>query len=251
MTSERNERVDAGMVKSMNTVKARVWSITINNPTTDDLQQWEAMKGLTWVREQKGQMEQGESGTPHLQAMLRTENVRMSQVKRALPRAHIEPARNADALARYVQKDETRTGRIPTTKVATAQDLQRMLHYLTLCDLYHNDNSRLSHEPIKREDYERRLRYACNHCRVVGQKVGMDVSYEDMMIQKAVDLLITQGYYGIEFVLQNPVVRRGFKEHFIPILIREHGRSYHEETSNGEAIDDQTQTTPAYSIDEA
>lgn len=60
-----------------------------------------------------GQEEIGENGTPHLQLMVKTPQVRFPQVKRVFPRAHIEPARNVTALRQYVEKEETRVGGLP------------------------------------------------------------------------------------------------------------------------------------------
>lgn len=90
----------------MSTVRASWWSVTINNPTELDRQTVHG-PAPRWVRIIKGQDEIGESGTLHLQMALNTAQVRMSQVKQWLPRAHIEAARNANALANYVSKDKT------------------------------------------------------------------------------------------------------------------------------------------------
>jgi len=95
------------------TVKATCWSITINNPTDDDMRI--DMPG--WKLE--GQFEVGKEGTRHFQGMLKTPHVRFSAVKKLLPRAHIEVAKNPQALQKYVHKDESRVdvytpGDIPT-----------------------------------------------------------------------------------------------------------------------------------------
>jgi len=90
------------------TTRASCWSITINNPTPDDLLCTTVGWNLT------GQHEVGEEGTPHFQGMLKTPQVRFSAVKRAFPRAHIEVARDEQALNKYVHKEETRVGMLPT-----------------------------------------------------------------------------------------------------------------------------------------
>lgn len=62
-----------------------------------------------------GQLEKGENGTPHYQLILKTPQVRFSAVKKAFPRAHIEVARNVQALEQYVKKDETRVSALASS----------------------------------------------------------------------------------------------------------------------------------------
>lgn len=90
----------------METVRGSWWLITINNPTELDRQTF-SNPPPRWLRMAKGQDEIGENGTLHIQAALNTQQVRMSQIKQWLPRAHIELARNAAAVANYVSKDRT------------------------------------------------------------------------------------------------------------------------------------------------
>lgn len=90
----------------MDTVRGSWWLVTINNPTELDRQTF-TNPPPRWLRLAKGQDEIGENGTLHIQAALNTQQVRMSQVKQWLPRAHIELARNANAVANYVSKDRT------------------------------------------------------------------------------------------------------------------------------------------------
>lgn len=100
----------------MSTARATSWSITINNPTKADeecIQLARQKSGWSVI----GQLEKGENGTPHYQLMLKTPQVRFSAIKKAFPRAHIEIARNADALETYVQKDETRIGEIESNEM--------------------------------------------------------------------------------------------------------------------------------------
>lgn len=92
----------------MSTERATCWSVTINNFNQDDLEQIALARQKGWKVD--GQPEKGELGTPHLQLAVRTPQVRFSQVKKTFPRAHIEVARNPDALAKYVVKSETRIG---------------------------------------------------------------------------------------------------------------------------------------------
>lgn len=93
------------------TDRATCWSLTINNPTPSDEEQIAQARQRGWKVD--GQLEKGDSGTYHYQLVLRTPQVRFSQVKKAFPRGHIEAARNPDALAQYVAKSETRAGDLP------------------------------------------------------------------------------------------------------------------------------------------
>lgn len=98
--------------KSTMTERATAWSLTINNPTPADDEAIELVRQKGW--KVKGQLEKGESGTLHYQLLVQTPQVRFSAVKKAFPRAHIEPARNVAALASYVTKEETRESALPT-----------------------------------------------------------------------------------------------------------------------------------------
>jgi len=87
--------------------KSTHWSLTINNPTTDDHADIADARSRGWFVE--GQKEQADStGTVHLQLMLKTPHIRFGAVKKVFKRAHIEPARNPAALKQYVHKEETR-----------------------------------------------------------------------------------------------------------------------------------------------
>lgn len=92
--------------------RATCWSLTINNPVESD---FEAVKRVENVRGWSivGQEECGtKDGTPHLQLCLKTDYTRGSAVKKHFPRAHIEKARNKEALLDYVQKPETAKGEV-------------------------------------------------------------------------------------------------------------------------------------------
>jgi len=93
--------------------RASCWSVTINNPTQSDEEWINQARQKGWRVE--GQLEKGENGTPHYQLMVKTPQVRFSAVKKQFPRAHIEMARNAQALESYVSKEDTRVGNLPET----------------------------------------------------------------------------------------------------------------------------------------
>jgi len=96
------------------TDRATAWSVTINmksvsQSTADECINSARSRG--WKVE--GQLEQGENGTKHYQLMVRTPQTRFSAMKKMFPTAHIEIARNTDALKEYVNKDDTRIGSLP------------------------------------------------------------------------------------------------------------------------------------------
>jgi len=94
------------------TSRSSCWSLTINNPTSDDEEALNLARQRGWRVD--GQKEVGKEGTPHYQLILHTGQVRFAAVKKLFPRAHIEPARNSAALAAYVKKDDTRAGSLPS-----------------------------------------------------------------------------------------------------------------------------------------
>lgn len=99
--------------KKMSTQRHSNWSITINNPTPADEEDIARARQKGWKVD--GQLEKGENGTPHYQLMVSSGQVRFSAVKKAFPRAHIEPARNPTALKQYVHKDDTKVGELATS----------------------------------------------------------------------------------------------------------------------------------------
>lgn len=96
--------------------RATCWSVTINNPTAADEEAINLARQKGWKVE--GQLEKGASGTPHFQLMVRTPQVRFAAVRKQFPGAHVEPARNPAALLRYVGKEVTREGDLPTPQTA-------------------------------------------------------------------------------------------------------------------------------------
>lgn len=187
--------------------KSCCWSITINNPTAEDFQQWESLKGQPWVRSVSGQIEKGEQEeTPHLQGMVKTLSVRFSQVKKALSRAHIEKARNEAALAKYVAKEETRVSTLPKVKVATQIEVQQYCLTVTLSWCYHWLEIE---DPSSIEDTE-----LLSRC-----ETQIRENWENIL-DDAVNSLILQGYYGVEFVVSNPQVRTAFKKYLPAIMYR-------------------------------
>lgn len=89
------------------TARASWWSITINNPTDEERELLKEENRPKFVKSVHCQDEVGENGTLHIQGAVHTGQCRFSEVKKWLTRAHIEPARNKDALLKYVSKTET------------------------------------------------------------------------------------------------------------------------------------------------
>jgi len=197
----------------MPTGKASCWSITINNPTDDDHAQWESVKTLPWVKMSSGQLEQGENDTPHIQGMITTEYGRFfEKLKQALPRAHIEIAKNKFALATYVHKTETRIGEVaeytrPPTRVATQQDIQTYLA------------SRITVSAASK--YPERWAASNEDIRVFMNCHGFVVKQDaDYWIDDTVNHMIRQGWFGVEFVMSNNQIRSAFKRYLDSIVIR-------------------------------
>lgn len=90
--------------------RASTWSVTINNPTSADEEAMQIARQKGWKVE--GQLEKGAEGTEHYQLMVKTPQVRFAAVKKAFPRAHIEIARNPQALGEYVHKEQSRAGEL-------------------------------------------------------------------------------------------------------------------------------------------
>lgn len=77
----------------------------------------------SFVKMVKYQDEIGEQGVLHIQAAVQTTQVRFSAMKKWLPRAHIEVARNKQALLNYVEKADTA---VPNTQVVIQADYLSM-----------------------------------------------------------------------------------------------------------------------------
>lgn len=89
----------------MSVERASNWSITINNPTEEERKA--LAEPPTFVKKVMYQDEVGAEGTLHIQGYVSSAQVRFSQIKKWLPRAHIEVARDKNALMKYVQKQDT------------------------------------------------------------------------------------------------------------------------------------------------
>lgn len=88
--------------------KHRAYFMTWNNPTADDITLWKNYlndNALHWA----WQVEKGESGTEHIQAVFRFKAQRsFSKLKKELPKPHFEPAKDWKSAVKYCQKIDTR-----------------------------------------------------------------------------------------------------------------------------------------------
>lgn len=225
---------DTSVVTTVGGTKARNWSITINNPTVQDYADVEQLKARPWCKEWVGQLEQGENGTEHIQAHLKTDNVRFSQVKKALPRAHIEVARNAVALRQYVQKEETRVSTLPKVAVAQLPDLQREVTDVAFQYLQYKGQW-CCYRIASTTGLGRNLR-----CTYTQHLMPEDTTLEECVdanhsyiqenkrywFDEAVNRLIRRGVYGAEMFGANVFTRSAFLQYFSSIIIRtQNGRN--------------------------
>jgi hypothetical protein len=166
--------------------RATCWSVTINNPLpADDENIALAKQKSGWKVE--GQLEKGENGTPHYQLMVKTPQTRFGSIKKAFPRAHIEPARNFKALAEYVHKDDTRVAELPTND-----------KYPSLTALWE-----LFYQYIRTEQLAIPV---CEDSRLV-------------MFDQFVHLYIELGYH-IETMGVNPQIRSSVKKYLPALILR-------------------------------
>lgn len=172
--------------------RATCWSITINNPLKTD---YEIPLPVGWKME--GQLERGELGTEHYQGMLRTPQVRFSAVKRQFPKAHIEVARNKEALRKYVHKDDTR--------VAEVTSIPTIFEYQTI----------IAKQWIE-DDFQERFKRAIKSDKVPDiDEVAM--CYIDSLVSAD----IRSGRRGAEWIAINPMWRSSWKKFWRDIIIRD------------------------------
>lgn len=201
------------VLPTRSTERGSCWSITIFNENEYD--NWKQIPG--WVL--KGQVEAcPKTGKNHLQAMLRTPQVRFSAVKSVFPTSHIEKARDVVALSKYVHKEESRvetydsTGGVPS--LFQYQD--------TIAGLWD----------------EREFNRRCNDdiiARSFKYDIGdMALAYVDELVSEE----ISAGKRGIEFIAVNPMWRSSWKK-FYRSIIKRHGSLLHQPATQ-EAVFHQT-----------
>ncbi len=128
--------------RTMNS-RSRRWCITLNNPCDNELVSIRNICGHPSCGYAIWQIEQGPSGTPHLQGYIRFENARrMGALKKivGLSRAHLEIARGSEADSiSYCSKEEGRLsepecfgtpqpGQGSRTDVARYEEIRHLVH---------------------------------------------------------------------------------------------------------------------------
>jgi len=181
------------------TDRATCWSITINNPTEEDLNPVFPAGGWTL----KGQPEVGANGTRHLQAILYTPQVRVAAVKKVFPRAHIEVARNRKALEKYVQKEDTRAG----DAIVRQSDIPTIFEYQTIIASQWED-----------DEYSARWQLACENASPTNMPCPDEVAMQYLDSLVAAD--IEYGRRGAEYIAINPMWRSSWKRFWRSIIKR-------------------------------
>lgn len=190
--------------------RATCWSITINNPTDDDMKHVRQCPVPGWTV--IGQIERGEEGTEHFQGMLRTPQVRFSAVKKIFPRAHIEIARDREALKKYVTKEATRVAAVDTQHIPSVFEYQGVI----------------ARQWVE-EDFQTMLREA---------PPGHDINEIAMVyLDSLVAQHIENGQRGVEWIATNPMWRTAWKRFWRSIINREHAAS--------QGIEARTEESPA------
>lgn len=177
----------------MTNERASCWSITINNPTEGEVKCDQPGWTLT------GQYEEGAEGTRHFQGMLKTPQIRFAAVKRVFPRAHIEAARNKQALEAYVHKSETRVAEYSGSSVPNMFQFQDTI----ASDWNQEEFSRR----ISNEVYARTYKHDINEMALV---------YVDELVATRIE----QGGRGLEFIAINPMWRSSWKKFWRNIITR-------------------------------
>lgn len=163
----------------LSTDRGTCWSVTINNPIKADEENIALARQAGWKVE--GQLERGENGTPHYQLMVLTGQVRFSAVKKRFPRAHIELARNPEALSKYVKKDQTREAELTEANEFYPSYSKVSTFFAEECQLYIDKYDSLPNEKL--------------------------LEIFDQMVDKK----IREGYY-LENIAVNPQIRSAIKK---------------------------------------
>jgi len=189
------------------TDRATCWSITINNPTPSDEEAIATARQKGWKIE--GQIEKGAEGTTHYQLMCRTPQVRWSAVKKQFDRGHIEVARDPNALRKYVGKEESRVGELPSTEMYPSMSmLWRLIYRRNLTD----DKEGWDYLAYTDDETIRMFR---DH--IAYQMEAHPLIWFDGQIRA----LIFEGYH-VESLAVNPAVRSCWKNYWSSLLWRAH-----------------------------
>lgn len=189
------------------------WSVTINNPTESDYEELNRARQKGWRVE--GQLEKGAEGTYHLQLMVKTPQVRFSAVKKAFSRAHIEIARNAAALASYVNKEDTRVATLPQGS-DTYPSLSKLWELVAVkMNAGHREwtcDDKDGFDGLSSPDDRRAMYYSTD-------KDARAASNPLEILDSVAEDLIAEGYH-IESMVANPSVRSAWRKFWRSICFR-------------------------------
>lgn len=147
----------------------------------------------------EGQLEKGAEGTIHYQGMLKTPQVRFSAVKKEFPRAHIEVARSAAALQKYVNKEDTRVARVRT--IPTLFEYQTQIA-----------------EKWNEQHFQQRWELRCKSAgKEVPDATDTAMGYIDSLVAQDIE----SGMRGIEFIAINPLWRSSWMRFWRSIINRQ------------------------------
>jgi len=177
------------------------WSITINNPTEEDMS-----PDLPAGWKLTGQIEQGAEGTTHYQGMLNTQQVRFTAVKKVFPRAHIELAKNRKALEKYVHKSETRVAEVNDV----VSNIPTLFAYQHKIAARWDDDEYNLFVNQKRETMDDKE---------FAKTLPSDLALE--YVDYLVGLDIEAGICGIEYIAINPMWRSAWKKFYRQLVSRE------------------------------
>lgn len=152
----------------MDSIRASWWSITINNPTEEDRQRLRDFP--SFVKKLKYQDEVGTEGTLHIQGAVNTAQTRLAAIKSWLPRAHIEVARDKQALLKYVEKSETA---VPNTQVVVKAEYLTMEGALRAIALMRPPPEQFQWRGIRRENAFETWEYWNAVNKILEDKPGM------------------------------------------------------------------------------
>jgi len=192
---------------SPTTMRSTCWSVTINNPNQDDVEQMHLARQKGWKID--GQLEKGDEGTPHYQLRVTTPQVRFSALKKAFPRAHIEAARDSVALGKYVTKEVTRVSGLPTGQDAypsLSKFWALIYNHLTTSDKDGLDLLELEDDNVQMYNESDNEAY---------------MNTPLVVFDWVVRALITQGYH-VESLAANPATRSMWKLYSRELLLRSH-----------------------------
>lgn len=173
-----------------------------------------------------GQLETAPTtGKLHCQLMLKTPQLRFSSIKKQFPRAHIEAARDKQALALYVKKEDTRVAALQQPSTPTIWEFNMLV--ADAVDLNELDRHILISRGKDIENHpdaiyvEREWTLTDHIYKSAKPKEILDY------IDKVVARMILSGVRGAEYMGVNPMFRSAWTKYGITLIERtENLRAY-------------------------